>query len=111
MRMDKLTTKFQMAIGEAQSLALGHDHQMIEPEHLLVSLLDQTGGGIRPLLKQAGVNVSQLRSQLGEGLDRLPTVSGAGGEVHLSNDLGRVLNLTDKLAQQRGDQYISSELY
>ena len=111
MRMDKLTTKFQMAIGEAQSLALGRDHQMIEPEHLLVSLLDQTGGGIRPLLKQAGVNVSQLRSQLGEGLDRLPTVSGVGGEVHLSNDLGRVLNLTDKLAQQRGDQYISSELF
>ncbi len=111
MRMDKLTTKFQMAIAEAQSLAVGRDHQYIEPEHLAVALLDQEGGGIRHLLQQAGVNVNYLRSQLGNALDRLPQVSGTGGEVHVSNETGRLLNLTDKLAQKRKDQYISSELF
>jgi ATP-dependent Clp protease ATP-binding subunit ClpB len=109
--MDKLTTKFQMAIAEAQSLAVGRDHQFIEPEHLMVAMLDQEGGGLRHLLQQAGVNVNYLRSQLGNALDRLPTVSGTGGEVHVSNELGRLLNLTDKLAQKRKDQYISSELF
>jgi len=111
MRMDKLTTKFQMALADAQSMALGRDHQYIEPLHVAAALLDQDGGSVRHLLAQAGVNVNQLRSQLGEALDRLPRVEGTGGEVHISNDSNRLLNLTDKLAQQRKDQYISSELF
>lgn len=110
--MDKLTSKFQMALADAQSLAIGRDHQFIEPAHLLLAMLDQQGGGARPLLAKAGVNVQQLRSDLMTALDRLPQVSGgAAGDVHVSNDLGRLLNVTDKLAQQRKDQYISSELY
>ncbi len=111
MRMDKLTSKFQMALADAQSLAVGRDHQYIEPAHLAVALLDQQGGGVRHLLDKAGVNVNKLRSRLGEALDRLPTVQGTPGEVHLSRDLDRLLNVTDKLAQQRNDQYISSELF
>ena len=111
MRMDKLTAKFQLALGEAQSLALGRDHQFIEPAHLMIALLDQEGGGVRPLLAQADVNVNALRSELGRALDALPTVYGTDGDVQISNDLGRLLNLTDKLAQKRGDQYISSELF
>jgi len=111
MRMDKLTAKFQQALAEAQSLAIGRDHQMIEPIHLLAALLDQDGGSARPLLQFAEVNVNQLRSQINEALDRLPTVSGVPGEVHVSNDLARLLNVTDKLAQQRKDAYISSELF
>ncbi|MEK7321646.1 MAG: ATP-dependent chaperone ClpB [Pseudomonadota bacterium] len=109
--MDKLTSKFQMALSDAQSLAVGRDHQFIEPVHLLIALLDQDGGTVRHLLSQTGVNINQLRSQLGETLERLPQVEGAAGEVHLSNDLGRLLNVTDKLAQARKDQYISSELF
>ncbi len=111
MRMDKLTSKFQMALADAQSLAVGRDHQFIEPIHLMTALLDQEGGSVRHLLAQADVNVNRLRSALGEAIDRLPTVQGAGGDVHVGNDLGRLLNLTDKLAQQRNDQYISSELF
>ncbi|MBK1645729.1 ATP-dependent chaperone ClpB [Thiocapsa imhoffii] len=111
MRMDKLTAKFQMALSDAQSLAVGRDHQFIEPIHLMVALLDQEGGSVRHLLTRADVNVSRLRSALGELLDRLPTVEGAGGDVHVGNDLNRLLNQTDKLAQQRHDQYISSELF
>lgn len=111
MRMDRLTSKFQMALADAQSLAVGRDHQFIEPAHLLTALLDQEGGTVRHLLAQADVNVNQLRSALGEALDRLPSVQGSEGDVHLSNDLGRLLNQTDKLAQQRKDQYISSELF
>lgn len=111
MRMDKLTSKFQMALADAQSLAVGRDNQFIEPVHLMLALLDQEGGTVRHLLAQADVNVNQLRSGLGEALDRLPKVEGAAGEVHISNDLGRLLNQTDKLAQQRNDQYISSELF
>ncbi|MCP4283812.1 MAG: ATP-dependent chaperone ClpB [Gammaproteobacteria bacterium] len=111
MRMDKLTSKFQMALADAQSVAVGRDHQFIEPLHLMVALLDQEGGTVRHLLGQAGVNINQLRSSLGDGLDRLPTVQGPSGDVHLSNELGRLLNQTDKLAQQRKDQYISSELF
>ncbi|MDP1708713.1 MAG: ATP-dependent chaperone ClpB [Gammaproteobacteria bacterium] len=111
MRMDKLTTKFQAALAEAQSLAVGRDHQFIEPAHLLTALLDQEGGSVRHLLTQADVNVNRLRSQLGEILDRLPSVEGAAGEVHVSNDLTRLLNVTDKLAQQRKDHFISSELF
>ncbi|HZD52376.1 MAG TPA: ATP-dependent chaperone ClpB [Woeseiaceae bacterium] len=110
MRMDKLTSKLQMALADAQSLAVGQDHQFIEPAHLMVALLDQQGGSVRGLLTKAGANVNLLRSQLGEALDRLPKVEGAGGDVHISNDLNRLLNLTDSLAQKRNDQYISSEL-
>ncbi len=111
MRMDKLTSKFQLALADAQSLAVGRDHQFIEPAHLLTALLDQEGGTVRHLLDAGGVQVNRLRSRLGELLDKVPAVAGAAGEVHVSNDLGRQLNITDKLAQQRGDQYISSELY
>ena len=111
MRMDKLTSKFQMALADAQSLAVGQDHQFIEPVHVMVALLDQQGGSVRGLLAKAGVNVNLLRSQLGEVLDRLPKVEGAAGEVHISNELGKLFNITDKLAQKRDDQYISSELF
>ncbi len=111
MRLDKLTSKFQMALADAQSLAIGRDHQYIEPAHLMVALLDQQGGSVRGLLTKAGANVNLLRSQLGKAIDRLPKVEGAGGDVHLSNDLNKLLNLTDKLAQERHDQYISSELF
>ena len=111
MRMDKLTSKFQMAIADAQSLAVGRDHQFIEPLHLMSALLDQDGSTVSHLLTQADVNVNLLRSQLGEALDRLPTIGEATGDVHISNDLSRLLNLTDKLAQKRNDQFISSDLF
>ncbi len=111
MRMDKLTSKFQMALADAQSLAVGRDHQFIEPVHLMTALLDQEGGTVRHLLAQSDVNVNQLRSDLSAAMERLPSVEGAAGDLHISNDLGRLLNQTDKLAQQRNDQYISSELF
>jgi ATP-dependent Clp protease ATP-binding subunit ClpB len=111
MRIDKLTSKFQLALADAQSMALGRDHQFIEPMHLMLALLDQQGGSVRSLLDKAGANLNALRSQLGQALDRLPKVEGTGGEVHLSNDLDKLLNITDKLAQKRGDQYIASELF
>jgi ATP-dependent Clp protease ATP-binding subunit ClpB len=111
MRMDKLTSKFQMALADAQSLAVGRDHNYIEPVHVMVALLDQEGGTVRHLLTQASVNTNLLRSQLAEQMDRLPMVEGTAGDVHISNDLTRLLNLTDKLAQKRNDQYISSELF
>ncbi len=111
MRLDKLTSKFQMALADAQSLANGRDHQFIEPVHLVVALLDQEGGSTRHLLNAAGVAVNRLRTQLGEALDQLPQVQGAAGEMHLSNDLNRQLNIADKLAQKRKDQYITSEIY
>ncbi len=111
MRMDKLTSKFQLALADAQSLAVGRDHQFIEPAHLMLALLDQQGGTARHLLTQADVPINPLRSGLGELLDRLPEVQGAAGDLHVSNDLNRLLNQTDKLAQQRQDQYISSELF
>ncbi len=111
MRMDKLTNKFQLALSDAQSLAVGRDHQFIEPAHVMAALLDQEGGTVRPLLAQADVNLKLLRSQLNEALDRLPQVTGTGGDVQISNALSRLLNLTDKLAQQRKDAYISSELF
>ncbi|MCH8116991.1 MAG: ATP-dependent chaperone ClpB [Proteobacteria bacterium] len=111
MRLDKLTSKLQMVLADAQSLAVGQDHQFIEPVHVMVALLDQEGGSVRGLLTKAGVNVNLLRSQLGDAVDRLPSVEGVGGDVHIGNDLSRLFNLTDKLAQQRGDQYISSELF
>ncbi|MFP4649223.1 MAG: ATP-dependent chaperone ClpB [Halorhodospira sp.] len=109
--MDKLTTKFQAAIADAQSIAVGRDHQFIEPVHLMRAMLDQEGGGVRSLLQQSGVSINKLRSQLDEALEQMPQVSGVGGDVHLSNELGRLLNFTDKLAQKRKDQYLSSELF
>jgi ATP-dependent Clp protease ATP-binding subunit ClpB len=111
MRQDKLTNNFQLAMADAQSLAVGRDHQFIEPAHLLSAMLDQQGATVRPLLDKAGVNLNVLRSRLAHALDRLPKVEGAPGEVHVSNDLSRLLNITDKLAQQRGDNYIASELF
>ncbi len=111
MRMDKLTSKFQTALADAQSLALGKDHQFIEPVHVMMALLDQEGGSIKPLLAQIGVNTQTLRAELVKELDRTATVSGAGGDVQISNELSRLLNLTDKLAQKRNDKFISSELF
>ncbi len=111
MRMDKLTTKFQQALAEAQSLALGRDHQFIEPVHLMAALLDQEGGTTRHLLTKSDISSDALRTKLSQAIDRLPTVEGTGGDVHVSNDLAKLLNLTDKYAQKRGDQYISSELF
>ncbi|PJD96406.1 MAG: ATP-dependent chaperone ClpB [Legionella sp.] len=111
MRMDKLTSKFQMALADAQSLALGKDNNFIEPEHLMKALLDQEGSTVKPLLAKAGVNCAKLQSLLESALNKLPTVSGVGGDIHVSNNLHRLLNLTDKLAQQRKDNYISSELF
>jgi ATP-dependent Clp protease ATP-binding subunit ClpB len=111
MRMDKLTTKFQMALADAQSLAVGRDHQFLEPVHLMAALLDQQGGSLRGLLARAGANVNALRTQIGGALDRLPRVEGTAGDVQVSNDLSRHLNLMDKLAQERGDQFIASELF
>jgi ATP-dependent Clp protease ATP-binding subunit ClpB len=109
--MDKMTSKFQQALADAQSLAVGRDNQFIEPAHLMAALLDQEGGTVRHLLSQAEVNVNLFRSRLNELLDQMPQVEGAAGDVHVSNDLGRLLNITDKLAQQRKDSYISSELF
>ena len=111
MRMDKLTTKFQMALADARSLALGRDHQFLEPVHVMAALLDQQGATVRHLLARAGVNVNALRSQLGIALDSLPRVAGVAGDVQISNDLGRHLNLCDKLARKRQDRFISSELF
>lgn len=111
MRMDKLTSKFQTALADAQSLALGKDHQFIEPIHLMIALLDQEGGSIKPLLTQISVNTQMLRSDLVKELGRIATVSGSGGDVQISNELSRLLNLTDKLAQKRNDKFISSELF
>ncbi len=111
MRMDKLTARFQQALGEAQSLAVGMDHALLEPEHIMVALLDQDGGGIRGLITRAGGQVNSLRSTLGEKLDGFPKVSGQAGQINLGNDASRVLNLTDKIARDRGDAYIASELF
>jgi ATP-dependent Clp protease ATP-binding subunit ClpB len=111
MRMDKLTSKFQAALADAQSLALGKDHQFIEPVHLMLALMDQEGGSIKPLLAKIGVNVPALRNELSLELARMPTVSGSGGDVQISNSLVRLLNLTDKLAQKKGDQFIPSEFF
>ena len=111
MRQDKLTARFQQALGDAQSLAVGRDHQILEPAHVLLALLDQQGGAVRPVLQKAGGNLQRLRTELSDALDRLPKVQGAPGEIHVSNDLTKLLNVTDKIAQTKGDQYISSELF
>jgi len=111
MRMDKLTSRFQQALADAQSLAVGRDNNLLEPAHLMIALLEQQGGSTAPLLAQAGVNVAALRTRLGQLLDKLPKVSGQEGNINVGNDLTRLLNLTDKLAQQRGDAFIASELF
>jgi len=111
MRMDKLTGKFQQAIADAQSLAIGRDHQFIEPLHLMAALLNQEGGSIGLLLTQANVNLNILRSRVSQKLDHLPQVEGDNGDIHISNDLNRLLNRCDKLAQKRKDQFIASELF
>ncbi|MEM8563077.1 MAG: ATP-dependent chaperone ClpB [Pseudomonadota bacterium] len=110
MRMDKLTNQLQMALADAQSLALGKEHNFIEPVHLLSALLNQQGGASRPLLQKAGADITALSTGVEQALAALPSVSGTDGDVHMSNDLGRIFNVTDKLAQQGGDTYISSEL-
>lgn len=111
MRMDKLTSKFQMALADAQSMALGHDHAFIEPVHVMKALLDQEGSSVRSILAKANVNIPSLRSRLDAAINKLPQVEGTGGEIHVSNDLNRLFNVTDKLAQKRKDEYISSELF
>lgn len=111
MRLDRFTSKFQIAISDAQSLALGRDHQYIEPVHLMMALLNQEGGSVRPLFDQAKVNVNSLRSSLSEALERLPQLQGIGGDVQLSNDTSKLLNLSDKIAQKRKDDYITSEIF
>jgi ATP-dependent Clp protease ATP-binding subunit ClpB len=110
MRQDKLTTKLQEALSDAQSLAVGNDNQYIEPVHLLAALLNQDDGGARSLLQRAGVNVSGLGNALRSALDRLPKVSGNGGETQVSRELMSLLNLSDKESQKRGDQFLSSEM-
>lgn len=110
MRVDKFTNPLQQALSDAQSMALGRDHNFIEPQHVLAALLQQSGGIGKPLLKSAGAQLPALEQALEQALAGMPQVSGTGGDVHLSGDSGRVLNLADKLAQQRGDAYISSEL-
>ena len=111
MNIEKFTTKFQQAIAEAQSLAIGKDNQFIEPVHLLSALLNQQDGSVAPILTASGVNVAALRNELNNELAKLPQVSGNGGDVQLSRQLLNILNLCDKLAQQRQDKFISSELF
>lgn len=111
MRFDKLTHKFQLAIADAQSLALGRDHQFIEPVHIMHALLNQDGGTLRPLLTYLQIDSNQLRTELSRALDSLPQVEGVGGEVQASAATGTLLNLCDKFAQKRNDQFISSELF
>jgi len=111
MRYDKFTTKLQEAIAEAQSLAVGQDHQQIEPQHLLAALLAQEDGLATSLIAKAGGNPAALKQSLQQAIGRLPKVEGTPGEVHLSRDLSNLLNVADKEAQKRGDQYIASELF
>lgn len=111
MRLDRLTSKFQVAISDAQSLALGRDHQYIEPVHIMTSLMNQEGSSVKALVEAAGINFNSMRSLIAEALDKLPKVSGIGGDVQLSKDTVVLLNLCDKIAQKRKDDYISSEIF
>src|SRR5262249_40071933 len=111
MRIDKFTTRFQQAFADAQSLAVGADNPYIEPQHLLAALLNQEDGGTASLLSRAGANVNGLRAAVKQAIERLPKVQGTGGDVNVSRELTSLLNLTDKEAQKRGDQYIASELF
>ena len=110
MRQDKLTTKFQEALGEAQSLALAHDNQVIEPVHILAAVLADGEGSSRSLLERAGVNVQSLTREVNAAVERLPKVSGTGSDVQISRDLMNLLNLTEKEAMKRGDEFISTEM-
>ena len=110
MRQDKLTTKFQEALGEAQSLALAHDNQVIEPVHILAAVLADGEGSSRSLLERAGVNVQSLTREVNAAVEHLPKVSGTGGDVQISRDLMNLLNLTEKEAMKRGDEFISTEM-
>src|SRR5690606_10489869 len=110
MRIDRFTNQLQHALSDAQSLAVGRDHNYMEPVHLLSALLEQQNGSARPLLSQAGADIGRLRQAIAEALDRLPQVQGTGGDIHMSSELGRLLNLADKQAQQNKDAYISSEV-
>ena len=110
MRIDRLTSKLQLALSDAQSLAVGMDHPAIEPTHLLQALIDQQGGSIRPLLMQVGFDINSLRKALTKELDQLPKIQNPTGDVNMAQDLARLLNQADRLAQQKGDQFISSEL-
>ncbi|MBW3503095.1 MULTISPECIES: ATP-dependent chaperone ClpB [unclassified Pseudomonas] len=110
MRIDRLTSKLQLALSDAQSLAVGLDHPAIEPAHLMQALLEQQGGSIKPLLMQVGFDVNSLRKELTKELDQLPKIQNPTGDVNMSQDLARLLNQADRLAQQKGDQYITSEM-
>jgi ATP-dependent Clp protease ATP-binding subunit ClpB len=110
MRIDKLTNQLQNALAEAQSIAVGNDHSAIEPSHLFLALLNQQGGSVRPILNRAGYDVSGLQEAINRDLDRMAKVTSPSGDANLSQDLGRLLNMADRAAQQRGDQYISSEM-
>src|SRR5712672_1877188 len=111
MRFDKFTTRFQQAFADAQSMAVGQDNPYIEPQHLLVALLEQQDGGTSSLLARSGANVASLREALRASVGRLPKVEGHGGEVNVSRELANLLNVADKEAQKRGDQFIASELF
>jgi ATP-dependent Clp protease ATP-binding subunit ClpB len=110
MRIDRLTSKLQLALSDSQSLAVGMDHPAIEPAHLMQALLEQQGGSIKPLLLQVGFDINSLRKALSKELDQLPKIQNPTGDVNMSQDLARLLNQADRLAQQKGDQFISSEL-
>ncbi|WOH39158.1 ATP-dependent chaperone ClpB [Thalassotalea fonticola] len=111
MRLDKLTQKFQQALADAQSLALGKDHQFIEPAHLMLALLNQSGGSVLPILKNCAVDVSNFRNKLTQILEKISPVEGVGGEIQVSNQLATLLNLCDKLSQKQNDKFISSEIF
>ncbi|MGB0449698.1 MAG: ATP-dependent chaperone ClpB, partial [Porticoccaceae bacterium] len=110
MRIDKLTNQLQSALADAQSLAVGNDHSAIEPVHLLLALLNQQGGSIRPILNRSGFDVAGLQAELNTQLEKLAKVTSPTGEANLSQDLGRLMNMADRAAQQKGDGFISSEI-
>jgi len=109
--MDKLTTNFQLALQEAQSMAVGKDHQFIEPVHLMAAMLDQDNSAVANLYLRADADVNALKQKTQGAIERLPSVSGTAGEVHISNTLSNLLNVTDKISQQSGDEYIASEMF
>ena len=109
MRIDKLTSKLQSALADAQSMSLGGDNNFIEPSHLLLTLVDQKGGSVRPLLSQTGFDITDLRSKLQTLVDDLPKLQNSTGEISVSSDLAKLLNQADKIAQQKGDAFVSSE--
>lgn len=111
MRLDKLTTKFQNALAEAQSIAVANENQFIEPVHLMMALLEEEGGTVIPILQKIGAQIPKLKNEIKQAIDRLPKVEGNKGELHISNELSKLLNLTEKYAHENNDQYIASELF